>query len=230
MSVFSAYAATMRTFVKWHRIGKICYTFTMIITYHGGQCLKFVQGDTTLVLNPHDKKSQFGGVRFGANVAAVSLHHPDFAATDSITGSPFVIDTPGEYEIGDIGVRGYGIKTTYDGEDRYNTIYQIHFEGINIVHLGALQDADIDPKILGEFGDIDILIMPIGGGDVLQVPAAAKLATKLEAHVIIPVHYDKGSLAAFLKEVDSAVAPVEKFTTKKKDLETLTGEVVVLSS
>jgi len=198
----------------------------MIITYHGGQCLKFSQGDTTLVLNPHDKKSSFGGVRFGANVVAVSVHHPDFNATESITGTPFVIDTPGEYEVGDVGVRGYGVATTYDGEARFNTIYQIHFEGINIVHLGALQDADIDPKILGEFGDIDILIMPI---DVLQVPAAAKLATKLEAHAVIPVHYDKVSLAAFLKEFDSAAQPIEKFTIKKKDLEALEGEIVVLN-
>jgi len=223
-------APTFRTGVKWHGALISWYTFAMIITYHGGECLKFSQGDTTLVLNPHDKKSSFGGVRFGANVVAVSLHHPDFNATESITGNPFVIDTPGEYEVGEVGVRGYGILVNYDGEPRYNTIYQIHFEGINIVHLGALQDVDIDPKILGEFGDIDILILPIGGGDVLQVPAAAKLATKLEAHAVIPVHYDKAALTAFLKELDSAAQPLEKFTIKKKDLEALQGEVVVLSA
>lgn len=202
----------------------------MIITYHNGQCIKVTQGDTTLVINPHDKKSAFGGVRFGANVALVSLHHPDFDAPENITGDPFVIDTPGEYEVGEIGVRGYGVSTTYDGEHHINTIYQVHFEGINIIFLGALADTEIDPKILGEFGEIDILVVPIGGGDVVQVPAAAKLATKLEPHVIIPVHYDKAALAAFEKEMNVSVKAVEKFTTKKKELEVLEGEVVVLAS
>ena len=49
---------------------------------------------------------------------------------------------------------------------------------MNIVFLGALSNPEIDPKILGELGDIDILFVPIGGDEVLEVPQASKLATK----------------------------------------------------
>ncbi len=97
--------------------------------------------------------------------------------------------------------------------------------------MGALGEPDIDPKILGEFGDIDILFVPVGGGDVLEVPQAAKLAAKLEAKCIIPMHYDATALKAFLKEESAeGVKPIDKLTVKKKDILAMNGEVVVLSA
>ena len=82
------------------------------------------------------------------------------------------------------------MKTKYDKEERFNTIYQVRLEDMNIVFLGALNDLEIDPKILSELGNIDILFVPIGGGDVLEVPQASKIAVKLEAKLVIPMHYD----------------------------------------
>ena len=126
--------------------------------------------------------------------------------------------------------RGYGVETMYGGVKKFTTIYQVHLEGINMVFLGALGNEHIDPQILGELDDIDILFVPIGGGDVLDVPAAAKLATKFEARCIIPMHYTDAALKAFLKESGAeGVKPQEKLTVKKKDLLLMEGEVVVLS-
>ena len=97
-----------------------------------------------------------------------------------------------------------------------------------MVFLGALGTSEIEPKILGEFGDIDILFLPIGGGDVLDVPPATKLAVKLEAKLIIPMHYDQTSLKTFLKEIGvDSKTPVDKLTIKKKDVSIMEGEVVV---
>lgn len=207
----------------------------MIITYHGGQCFKVSFGDTTLAFDPISKQSkQFDAVKFGADVALVSLRHPDFFGADQVSfgnKEPFVVEGPGEYEFGSVTARGYGVKTHYDKEDRYNTIYQVRMEEMNIVFLGALRDPEIDPKILSELGDIDILFVPIGGGDVLEVPQAAKLATKLEARLVIPMHYDNAALKAFLKEEGvEGLKPVDKLTLKKKDVAEMEGEVVVLGS
>ena len=147
------------------------------------------------------------------------------------TKVPFVIDGPGEYEVGEVTVRGYGTETMYENVPRFNTIYQVTLEGINIVFLGALSNATIDPQILGELDDIDILFVPIGGGDVLDVPEASKLGTKLEARCIIPMHYTDTALKAFFKEEGiDVVKPVEKLTVKKKDLAEMEGVVVVLSN
>lgn len=206
----------------------------MIITYHGGQCFKVVFGETTLAFDPISKKSSLTPVKFGSDIAFISMRHPNFNGAEQVAlgnREPFVIQGPGEYEVGDVTVRGYGVKTMYDKKERINTIYQVVLEGMNIVFLGALGEADIDPKILGELGTIDILFMPIGGGDVLEVPEASKLAVKLEAKLVIPMHYDTASLKAFLKEESSeSTKPVDKLTIKKKDVDPLTGEIAVLQA
>lgn len=206
----------------------------MVITHHGGQCFKVSFGDTTLAFDPISKKSKLSPVKFGSDVAFVSMRHPDFNGTEQVAhGSrqPFVINGPGEYEVGDVTARGYGVQTEYDKQTRYNTIYQVTLEDMNLVFLGALGGAELEPNILSELGEIDILFVPIGGGEVLDVPQAAKLATKLESKVVIPMHFDEKSLQAFLKEESYENAkPVDKLTLKRKDVATMTGEVTVLQA
>jgi L-ascorbate metabolism protein UlaG (beta-lactamase superfamily) len=204
----------------------------MVITYHGGQCFKVSFGATTLAFDPISKKSKLAGVKFGADIAFVSLNHPDFNGVDEVAfGSkePFVIDGPGEYEVGEVTARGYGVKTLYEGTERFNTVYYVTLEGMNLLFLGALSSPDLDASILSNLGDIDILFIPVGGGDVLDAAAASKLATKLEAHAILPMHYDKNALEAFLKEEGSNNGkPQDKLTVKKKDVLGMESEAVVL--
>jgi len=206
----------------------------MVITYHGGQCFKVSFGSITLAFDPIAKESKLATVKFGSDVAFVSLNHPNFNGVNQVAlgnKQPFVVSGPGEYEIGEVIVHAYGVKTIYENVEHFNTIYQVRLEEMNLVFLGALGSPEIDPKILSEFSDIDILFIPIGGGDVLDVPAAAKLATKLEAKLILPMHYDKTSLTSFLKEVGAeTVKPIEKLTIKKRDVAVMEGEVVVLST
>jgi hypothetical protein len=207
----------------------------MVISYHGGQSFKVSFGDTTLAFNPASKTSKLAeSVKFGADAAFVTLWHKDFNGVDQVghgTKQPFIADTPGEFEIGSVVARGFGVKTTYDKQEAFNTIFQVRLEEMNIVFLGALSDPEIDPKILGELGDIDILFVPIGGGDVLEVPQAAKLANKLEAKLVIPMHYDDAALQIFLKEESKGgLKPVDKLTIKRKEVSEMEGEVVVLSS
>ncbi|MFN3188474.1 MAG: MBL fold metallo-hydrolase [Candidatus Paceibacteria bacterium] len=206
----------------------------MIITHHGGQCFKVSFGNTTLAFDPIAKSSKLPTVKFGSDVAFVSMNHENFNGVDNVAHGnkqPFVVAGPGEYEIGDVTARGWGVKTIYDTVERFNTIYQVRLEEMNIVFLGALSSPEIDTKILGELGDIDILFVPVGGGDVLEVPQAAKLSLKLEAKLIIPMHFDSTSLKAFLKEAGADdVKSVDKLTVKKRDVSTMEGEVVVIQS
>ncbi len=205
----------------------------MVITHHGGQCFKITFGDVTLAFNPISKQSKLPVVKFGSDVAFITMNHPDFNGAEQVAlGSkePFVVSGPGEYEIGTVTVRGFGVETIYDKKTHFNTIYQVRLEDMNIIFLGAVSTPEIDPKILGELGDIDILFVPIGGGDVLEVPQASKLAVKLEAKLVIPMHYDATALKAFLKEEGvEDVKPVDKLTLKKKDVSVMEGEVAVLS-
>jgi L-ascorbate metabolism protein UlaG (beta-lactamase superfamily) len=204
----------------------------MILTYHEGECIRASAGETTLVLGPVSKGSKnFKPTNFGADVAFVSLNHPDMNGVEEAgrgDKQPFAITGPGEYEVKGITVAGFPAKSSYGGSERINTVYAIDFDGLSVFYLGALSEPEL-PKDLLEMDAPDIVILPIGGDGVLSPADAQKLAVKLEAKIVIPVHYDAKSLKVFLKEAgDEGVKPVDKLTLKPKDIVGKENEVVVL--
>ncbi len=206
----------------------------MVITYYGGQCFKISSGSTVIAFNPPGKKAD-SGVKFGADITLVTLWHQDFNGVERTfynNKQSFVIDGPGEYEVGDVTVKGWSIPIKYKENDFYNTVYQVDLEGINIIFTGVINSIDnIDSSILSDFGDVDILFIPIGGGDVLEVPEAYRLAVKLESKLIIPMHYNQSSLSSFLKEAGvENMQSVDKYTIRKKELSEKSGEVVVFGN
>ncbi|MDE2071148.1 MAG: MBL fold metallo-hydrolase [Patescibacteria group bacterium] len=206
----------------------------MVINYAGGQCFKVSQGDLTLAFNPPGKGSSLQGSKFGADVAFVSLDHPDFNGTDNARfgeRAPFLVQGPGEYEIKGVSVRGYGTPTTYAGEKSINTVYSVQLEGMKLCFLGALGSPELPAAATQELDDIDVLFVPVGNKDVLDYAQAYKLAVSLEPKAVIPMHYDTATLKSFLKEAGAeGTKPVEKLTIKKKDLEGKEAEIVVLQS
>jgi L-ascorbate metabolism protein UlaG (beta-lactamase superfamily) len=206
----------------------------MILSYHEGACVKASAGDTTLVFGPVSKASkQFKPVNFGADVAFVSLNHPDMnGAEEAGRGDrqPFVIAGPGEYEVKDVTATGYASGSAYGGAPLTNTIYAIHFDGLSVLYAGALGDMESASDVM-EMDSPDVLILPVGGQGALSPSEAAKFAVKLEAKLIIPVLADDKSLKQFLKEAGAeGVKPVEKLTLKPRDVAGKQNEVVVLSS
>tara|TARA_B100000745_G_scaffold298180_1_gene246349 strand:- start:2497 stop:3102 length:606 start_codon:yes stop_codon:yes gene_type:complete len=200
----------------------------MVITHHGGQCFKVSFGDTTLLFDPPHKDSKLSPVRFGADITLVSKQHPDFngAKDDS-----FVVNGPGAYEKNGVAIRGYLTKSEHGGPEGLNTMYVVELEGMTLVFLGALSDDNIPADAREALDEVDILFVPIGGAGVLDADKAHKLAVKLEASVIIPMHYegmgDKDALKVFTKE--GAEKPTDKLTIKKKDLTDKKGDIIVLS-
>ena len=206
----------------------------MVISYAGGECFKVSQGDLTLSFNPPGKGSSLASAKFGADIALVSLNHQDFNGVENAAfgeRQPFVIQGPGEYEVKETIIHGFGMPATYAGTPTVNTIYSVSLEGMNLCFLGAVGSAELPQSAKQELDDIDILFVPVGGGDVLGHAAAYKLAVQLEPKAVIPMHYDAASLKSFLKEAGAEdTKPQDKLTVKKKDLEGKEAEIVVLSA
>ncbi len=201
----------------------------MIITYHGQAFVKCQVGDTVVAFNPGQ-----GGARFGADVVLVSLADKRFAGGESLTGggkTPFIIDGPGAYEVGGIFIEGLASP---GAGDYTNTIYVLNLDSMRVCHLGALATLAVDPEALEAIGTVDILIVPIGGGDRLSAKEAAKLAASLEPKMVIPVLYDSPAdpeLKTFLKEMGAeGVKFSDKLSLKRRDLEAKEGEVVLLAA
>lgn len=208
----------------------------MIISYHGGECVRISAGDTTLVFGPVSKESKnFKPTNFGADVAFVSLNHPDMNGVEEASRGdkePFVIQGPGEYEVKEVTVAGFQTKSAYLGEKRINTIYSVLFDGLSVLYLGALSEPEVPKEVL-EMDAPDVLIAPIGGEGLLTPAEAQKLAVKLEAKIIVPMHWEDTELKQFLKEAEAgseSAERVEKLTLKPRDMAGKEGEVVVISS
>lgn len=190
-------------------------------------------GDTTIVLGPVSKKSKaFKPANFGADIAFVSLNHPDMNGTEEVSRAgkqAFVISGPGEYEVSAITAAGFPSASTYDGAEHINTIYSIHFDGLSVLYLGACGEAQL-PKDVLEMDAPDVLIVPIGDNGAFTPAQAQKAAVQLEAKIVIPILYDDKSLKQFLKESGAeGVKPVDKLTIKPRDLASKESETVVLT-
>lgn len=196
--------------------------------------MKASAGDTTIVFGPVSKSSKnFKPVNFGADVAFVSLNHPDMNGGEEAgrgDKQPFIVNGPGEYEVKDIVASGFPSGSKYDSEPRTNTVYSVRFDGLLVLYLGALGDLDLPAEIL-EMDAPDVLITPVGGSGTLSPAEAAKLAVKLEAKLIIPILSDDKSLKQFLKEASAeGTKPQDKLTIKPRDVAGKQNEVVVLSA
>lgn len=210
----------------------------MVITHMGGESVKVVFGDTTIAFNPISKKSKLKATSYGADIALISLNHPDMNGVEQVTRGdkePFVIDGPGEYEAAGVTVKGVQSASSYDGKERLNTVYVVTLEGMRLCFLGALGSKDLTPELKEVFENIDVLFVPVGDEGVLSPSDAHSVAVKVEAGIIVPIHHGdigkKDSLKRFLKEEgQEGLKAVDKLTIKKKDVEGKEGEVIVLSS
>ncbi len=204
----------------------------MIITYNNCESFKIQLGDTVIAVNPVSKRSKLSATSFGADIALSSLNHEDVNGVETVArgdAAPFVIQGPGEYEVSGVFIKGYPAMTRMDGIEQLTTIYSIMLEESHLCFLGTLGKSDLPPETLEALPDIDILFIPIGGDGVLDAKEAHKLVVSLEPRITIPMHYDKDSLSAFLKEEGTTAAPLEKLTIKKKEILEKEGEIVVLA-
>lgn len=208
----------------------------MIITYLGKQFFKIGQGSLTMAFNPisKDSKSSIPTSRFGADIALSTINHPDYNGFDMVSHGdtvPFEINSPGDYEIKDIFIKGIMTNVTISGKKYINTIYSLSIENISLCFLGAISDEKFSSNVREQIESPDILFVPIGNNDLLDPIKAYKLATTLEPKIIIPMDYDEKTLKAFLKEAgQEKIVPVEKLTIKAKELIGREGDIVVLSS
>jgi L-ascorbate metabolism protein UlaG (beta-lactamase superfamily) len=162
----------------------------MVITYYGMQFVKLQLGDVVIAFNPFGKESKQKSVRFGADIGIVSAHHVDMNGVDNLSFGekrPFVISGPGEYEVGGIHISGTEAPKLFSKNQLYNTIYVLTFDGIRICFLGALVSPELSGEIFEGIGEVDLLFVPICGGDQLSPSDAEKISVTLDAKLIIPL-------------------------------------------
>lgn len=210
----------------------------MVITWYGQSCFKIQSGDTVVFTDPFSKEIGLTPPRGQANIVTISHQHYDHNNVESLSGEALIVDGPGEYESKGVNVKGiFSYHDNQEGKGRgINTIYAIEMEGIKICHLGDLGQKKLTDEQLEGLGEIDILMIPVGGTFTIDGEEAADIINQIEPRLIIPMHYKIPGLAlkletadTFLKEMGAGKkTALDKLTLKKKDLSQEETEVVVM--
>ncbi|HEY8173883.1 MAG TPA: MBL fold metallo-hydrolase [Dehalococcoidia bacterium] len=175
----------------------------MEITWLGRSCFRIRAKEATVVTDPCDKSTGYSLGRPTADIVTVSHSDPAHAYVDGVAGSPKVLEGPGEFEISGASIVGV---TTFRGREKTpesgrNIAYVIELEDLRIGHLGGIGHVPTSDQ-LEEMANVDILMVPVGGGESLDAPPAAETVSLIEPKLVIPMNYKTDIEKAALDPVD----------------------------
>lgn len=206
----------------------------MKIKWWGHACFLVTASDgTTVLTDPYNKEVPYSRIIDKADLVTVSHDHFDHNAVDLLPGNPEVLRDTVEKEIKGITIRG--VESYHDSEKGSkrgaNIIFLIEIDNIKICHLGDLGHP-LDSDHLDKIGEVDILLIPVGGHFTIDAKKAFKISQQLQPSVIIPMHYKTDILdfpikgvENFLKYFDSN--QVKKFSRSELEIEELTAGSMV---
>ncbi|TAL50248.1 hypothetical protein EPN81_03290 [Patescibacteria group bacterium] len=161
-------------------------------------------GDVRIVTDPYQNTT---GLRFPrtleAEILLESHKEEDANNREAVMGSPYVIDLPGEFEVRSVFVFGVSAPLTHEEKGRkiQNLLFRIESEGMRLAHLGALDRALTDDE-LQKLENIDILLIPVGGGRVMDPKVAAEVISQIEPRVVIPMTHALPGMKESFSSID----------------------------
>ena len=200
----------------------------MVLTWLGHSCFRLEGKDVSLLIDPFSKEIGLRAPRIKDNLILVTHKHYDHANLEGLEGETMVIDGPGEYE--SRGGYVHGIPSFHDnsgGSERgLNTIYVIKLEEVTICHLGDFGQEKLDDQQLDLIGNVDVLLVPVGGKYTIGYKEAAAIVGQIEPKMIVPMHYKIPDLKIegldgvdkFLKEIGLTPEKVDKLKITPKTL------------
>jgi len=196
-----------------------------------------------------------------ADILLITHDHPDHNNVKAVGGNPFLITGPGEYEVKKVYIQGIhsfhddkdynpptassrSLRERAPGRERgENTIYTIEAEDLKLCHLGDLGQKELTEEQLEKIGEVDILMIPVGGvphqnqwWGTISAKEALKVMSQIEPRITIPMHYALPKLKIKLDPLDKflkalglkSITPENKLSIKKKDLSPEEAKIIVL--
>lgn len=201
----------------------------MIITWHGEGAVKLAGKDVVIAINPHDG-TMVKMAKFSANIVLLG---GKFASLANIKDNPFIIDAPGEHEVG--GVFVYGIEAN-EVADRA-VLFVVELEGLKVGFLSGIKKEILTTEQLEFIEGVDVLCVPVGSKDAINSSQAIKLINQIEPRIVIPIDFksagsksSREGVEGFLKAfgAESKYEKVDKLKITKKELPQEDTKVYVL--
>lgn len=197
----------------------------MEIQWHGLSCVTIKGKNGTVLFDPYDSKQ--AGIEYPAGkVDVVLLSDKNPLLTYEKAEGQHLFNWPGEYEakgiLFDAVVAHDRPKEKDEGkkdEAQEVLMFVLTMDDFKIAHLSTVGHK-LTPEMLEKVGDVDILILPVGGSvkgaTCLSAEKAQEVVEQVEPRMVIPMMYDCGQklsltgVEPFLKAVGALSVQAQK--------------------
>lgn len=181
----------------------------MKVKWLGHSCFLLTANNGVKILtDPFDSSVGYKVPEVAADIVSTSHKHFDHNYTQAVQGEFLHVNKIGHFS--HKGIEIIGVAAFHDNENGAlrgkNTIYKFVVDGIHICHCGDLGHI-LTSEQVSEIGQVDILLIPVGGFYTIGLEEAVEVAQKLQPSVIIPMHFKTG-------DVQFPIAGVEPFLQK----------------
>jgi L-ascorbate metabolism protein UlaG (beta-lactamase superfamily) len=187
----------------------------MRVEWYGQSAFHLSAGEQPVAIDPFADMSAMAagrGMQFdyppivdvAADLLLVTHEHADHNGVEAISGEPTIVrSTAGTFEspIGEITA----IASEHDeqaGTARGpNTIFVFALDGLRVSHFGDFGQRVLREEQAAAVGELDLLIIPVGGGPTIGAAQASLIVERLSPRWVVPMHY-RTSRINFLEPVD----------------------------
>lgn len=177
----------------------------MDITWYGLSCFRLMErGQTTIVTDPYNDTIGLAVPRLKGDVVTVSHDEAGHNAVEHVKGYEHVLSGAGEYEIGGVFITGLPMHYIASDNETYrrNVAYLMKYPNdLTVLHLGDLSHVP-DQSTIEDLGEVNVVLVPVGGGKTLSAAMAAEVIAQIEPNYIVPMHYAMDGLNLELDPVD----------------------------
>ncbi len=174
----------------------------MDITWYGHSCFRLAErGQLSIITDPYSEQIGLPAPRLKGDIVTVSHDEPGHNNVAAVKGDPLVIGGPGEYETGGVFVMGIAMHAVLSDPPRWNVAYLFQYDSLTVLHLGNLSHVPDQSTIEG-MGEVNVALVPVGGGSALRAAQAAEVIALIEPHYVVPMHYAQPGLTIELDPLD----------------------------
>ncbi len=200
----------------------------MRIKYYGRSAFGMEEDGVSVLADPSPSQSQLEADVATFSASALSQGFPPSEKSR-------ILDWPGEFEAKGVHFKRLHSLGGLEGAPE-NIITLFYFKGFKVCHLGYQREKLSEAQV-EQIGDVDILIVPVGGGNVLGAKQAKAVAEQVDPRVVIPMLYaaeqetGREPVEAFLGEMGaSGMEALAEFKAKRSELPEDSFKVVLLAA
>ena len=165
----------------------------MDITWLGHSCFRLRGASATILTDPFPDSlgGSVTGVESEPDIITVSSSNPNHSHLAELESDFRLMNGPGEYGVSGVYIRGFMTPASpkpHELPPPPNTAYLFEFDNLRVCHLGNLSTL-MPNNMVDELSPMDVLFVPVGGGNSLDLDQLTSLIRQLEARIVIPMHY-----------------------------------------